>query len=182
MSNSSESPLSIIQFWRDDVRAERWFAVDMALDRQIRDRFEPLWRTARDGDLDGWQSTPEGALALVIVLDQFPRNIFRGHADAFSTDAKAHATAARAIEAGFDRRVPTVLRPFFYLPYMHAEDMADQDLSVAYIGERVGKDSINYPFALQHRATIARFGRFPARNAALGRVPTREETEFLNKG
>ncbi|MBS0472528.1 MAG: DUF924 domain-containing protein [Proteobacteria bacterium] len=178
----TESPLSVIQFWRDEVHPARWFAEDAALDKQIRDRFESLWRSARDGGLDAWQETPEGALALVIVLDQFPRNMFRGLAEAFATDATARAVAGRALDAGFDRRVPTVLRPFLYLPYMHSEDMADQDRSVAYIAERVGKDSINYPFALQHRATIARFGRFPARNAALGRVTTREETEFLNKG
>jgi uncharacterized protein (DUF924 family) len=178
---TGESPLSVIQFWRDEVHPARWFAEDAALDKQIRNRFEPLWRSARDGRLDVWAQTPEGALALLIVLDQFPRNMFRGHAGAFSTDAKARAVAARAIEAVFDRRVPTVLRPFFYLPYMHSEDMADQDRSVAYIGERVGTDSSNYPYALAHRDVIARFGRFPARNAALGRDTTPQETEYLNR-
>jgi uncharacterized protein (DUF924 family) len=176
-----ESPLSVIQFWRDEVQPARWFAEDAALDKQIRDRFEPLWRTARDGGLDAWQETPEGALALVIVLDQFPRNMFRGHADAFATDAKARAVATHAIESGFDRRVPTVLRPFFYLPYMHSEDMTDQDRSVALIAERVGTGSSNYPYALAHRDVIARFGRFPARNRALGRDTTPQESEFLNR-
>jgi uncharacterized protein (DUF924 family) len=175
------TPLGVIQFWRDEVQPARWFADDPALDADIRKRFAPLWQTARAGGLADWEATPEGALALVIVLDQFPRNMFRDHADAFASDADARAAARRAIDHGFDRRVPTVLRPFFYLPFMHSEDIADQDQSVALIGERVGEDSVNYPFSLTHREIIAKFGRFPTRNAALGRVSTPEELAFLNR-
>jgi uncharacterized protein (DUF924 family) len=176
-----QTPLSVIQFWRDEVGAPHWFDDDPALDAKIRMRFEALWHQANAGDLDDWQTTPEGALALTIVLDQFPRNMFRGRAEAFSTDARARAVVNAAIAAGFDMRLPTVLRPFFYLPLMHAEDLADQDRSVAYIGERCGTGSVNYPYALAHRDVIARFGRFPARNAALGRTSTLEEEAFLNR-
>ena len=178
----SETPLSIIQFWRDEIGAAHWFDNDPRLDARIRARFEALWQSARAGAFDAWLATPEGALALVIVLDQFPRNMFRGHADAFSTDPNARVAANRAIDSAFDWRVPTVLRVFFYLPFMHSEDMADQDRSVALIEERLGKDSSNYPYALGHREQIARFGRFPGRNEALGRHTTPQETVFLNPG
>jgi uncharacterized protein (DUF924 family) len=176
------TPLGVIQFWRDEVGEAKWFADDAALDADIRARYETLWRSARAGALDDWQASPEGALALAIVLDQFPRNMFRGTADAFATDARARAVVARAIAAGFDRRVPTALRSFFYLPFMHSEDIADQDRSVALFAERVGTDCVNYPYALGHRSTVARFGRFPARNTALGRATTPEEQTFLNAG
>ena len=176
------TPLSIIQFWRDEVGEAHWFDNDPKLDARIRTRFEVLWQSARGGALDTWLATPEGALALVIVLDQFPRNMFRGRADAFASDPGARAAAKRAIDAGFDKRVPTVLRVFFYLPFMHSEDMADQDACVALIAERLGTSSSNYPYALGHREQIARFGRFPGRNAALGRASTPQETVFLNPG
>jgi uncharacterized protein (DUF924 family) len=135
------TPLALIQFSRDEVGEARWFADDPALDAQISQRFEPPWQRARAGALDVWQKTPEGALALVILLDQFPRNIFRGRADAFSTDSAARTFADRAIADEFDRRVPTSLRPFFYLPFMHAEDLASQDRSVALFADRIGTDS-----------------------------------------
>jgi uncharacterized protein (DUF924 family) len=176
------TPLGVIQFWRDEVGEANWFADDAALDANIRAHYDALWHEARDGALDDWQATPEGALALAIVLDQFPRNMFRGHADAFATDAKARAVATRAVAAGFDRRVPTSLRGFFYLPFMHSENLADQDRSIALFAERVGTDCANYPYALGHRRIIARFSRFPARNAALGRVSTADEQAFLNAG
>jgi uncharacterized protein (DUF924 family) len=173
------SPLGVIQYWRDEVGEARWFADDPVLDAQIREHFQSLWQSARDGKLSAWEKTPEGALALIIVLDQFPRNMFRGRADAFATDALARAAAARAVDRGLDGRVPTSLRAFFYLPFMHGEDMDSQDRSVALIGERVGTDSINYPYALRHRDVIARFGRFPARNRALGRQSTAAEDQYL---
>ena len=176
------TPLAVIQFWRDEVGADHWFGNDAALDARIRARFEALWNSARAGALDAWLATPEGALALVIVLDQFPRNMFRGRAEAFASDRQARAAATRAIDAGFDKRVPTSLRVFFYLPFMHSEDLADQDACVALIEERLGKSSSNYPYALGHREQIARFGRFPGRNAALGRASTPQESVFLNAG
>ena len=173
------TPLGVIQYWRDEVGEARWFADDPSLDTQIRDRFLSIWQSAREGALSGWETTPEGALALVIILDQFPRNMFRGHADAFATDALARAAAMRAIDRGLDWRVPTSLRAFFYLPFMHGEDMDSQNRGVALIGERIGTDSINYPYALGHRDEIARFGRFPRRNAALGRQTTQAEARHM---
>ncbi len=176
-----QTPLSIIQFWRDEVGAAHWFDTDAALDVRIRTRFETLWRSARTGALDDWQDGTEGALALLIVLDQFPRNMFRGHADAFASDAQARAVARAALGRGFDRCAPQLLRVFFYLPFMHSEDIADQDVCVALIAERLGTHTSNYPYALGHREQIARFGRFPARNAALGRTTTPQEAAFLNR-
>lgn len=173
------TPLTVIQFWRDDVGPERWFD-DTAIDHQIRVRFEPLWRQARDGALNSWAGTVEGALALVIVLDQFPRNMFRGTADAFATDTHALEIARQAIDDGFDFRVPGMLRPFFYMPFMHSENLADQDRCIALFSVRLGEDTYNLPYARQHRELIARFSRFPARNAALGRPSTPEEAAYLN--
>ena len=176
----SETPLSVIQFWRDEVGEARWYVNEPALDKQIRDRFEPLWRDARDGKHNDWQMTPDGTLALLIVLDQFPRNMFRGHAASFSTDAQALAVAKNAVAREIDLRVPTILRQFFYTPLMHAENLADQDRCIALFEHRDGPDAYNLPFARQHRGLIAKFGRFPARNAALGRTSTPEELAFLN--
>lgn len=176
----SETPLSVIQFWRDEVGEARWYVNDPALDKQIRDRFEPLWREARDGKHDDWQMTPDGTLAMLIVLDQFPRNMFRGHADSFATDAKALAVAKTAVAREIDLRVPTNLRQFFFTPFMHSENLADQDRCIALFLQRDGPNTYNLPFARQHRDVIAKFGRFPARNAALGRPSTPAETAFLN--
>ena len=173
------TPLTVIQFWRDEVGFARWFAVEPSLDAEIRRRFEPLWQTALCGAIDDWQKTPEGALALIIVLDQFPRNMFRGHADSFATDAKARAAADQAIASGFDMTLPVLLRPFVYMPLMHSEQLADQDRCIALFEQRIGPDTYNLPFARNHRAEIAQFGRFPARNAALKRVSTDAETAYL---
>lgn len=174
-------PREVLDFWFKDTDPKLWFAEDAAFDARIRARFEETWVTARDGGLEDWKAHVDGALALVIVLDQFPRNMFRGKAEAFSTDALARAAADRAIRHKFDLEVPAAVRAFFYLPFMHSENMGDQERSVALIGERCGKDSLNYPYATGHRDIIARFGRFPARNAALGRASTPEEAASLAK-
>ena len=174
------APLAIIQFWRDEVGQVRWYLADPALDKQIRDRFEPLWRDARAGRLNDWQMTPDGTLALLIVLDQFPRNMFRNHADAFATDSHALTVAKTAVAREVDLRVPTVLRQFFYMPLMHSENLADQDRCIELFELREGPDAYNLPYARQHRGVIAKFGRFPTRNAALGRASTPEELAFLN--
>lgn len=173
------APREVLDFWFKETDPKLWFANDAAFDARIAARFEETWRAARDGHLEEWKTHVDGALALVIVLDQFPRNMFRGRAEAFSTDALARAAADRAIRHKFDLEVPKGVRAFFYLPFMHSENLRDQELSVTLIGERVGKDSMNYPYATGHRDIIARFGRFPARNAALGRASKPEETAFL---
>ncbi len=173
------TPQDIIAFWRDTVGPKRWFGADAELDAQIARRFEAVWQMAKAGKLAAWEESVEGALALILVLDQFPRNMFRGQSAAFSTDASARAAAERALARGYDLMLPAGLRAFFYLPYMHSENIADQDRCVALIAERLGTTSMNYPFALQHRDEIVRFGRFPRRNTALGRSSTPAERRFL---
>lgn len=174
------TPHEVIAFWQG-VGEKKWFAVDPKLDAEIRNRFEPWWREARDGRLDDWKQSAEGTLALLILLDQFPRNMFRGKADAFSTDAKARELARFALARGYDLAFPMSLRAFFYLPFMHSEDLNDQDLCVKLIAQRLGTSSVNYPFARGHRDTIVRFGRFPPRNVALGRRSTAAEKAFIAK-
>ncbi len=172
------TPNDVIAFWLG-VGQENWFADDPELDAEIRKRFEPQWRKARDGKLADWKRSAEGILALLILLDQFPRNMFRGKADAFSTDKEARELARVSLVRGYDFAFPMALRAFFYLPFMHSEDLADQDLCVKLIAERLGTSSVNYPFALGHRDVIVRFGRFPMRNVALGRRSTAAEKAFI---
>jgi uncharacterized protein (DUF924 family) len=172
-------PRDIQDFWTDSVGEKRWYVAEPALDDEIRSRYENLWRDAHGGKLSNWESTAEGALALLIVLDQFPRNMFRGKVDAFATDAQARGVADRAIANGFDLKIEPPLRQFFYLPFEHSENMADQNRSIALFAERLGKDHYTYPYAMEHRAEVERFGRFPSRNAQLGRASTPEEAEFL---
>ncbi|HEY1707888.1 MAG TPA: DUF924 family protein [Rhizomicrobium sp.] len=172
------APDDVLTFWRN-AGPDKWYAVDPVLDAEIRTRFEALWQAARSGSCADWEATAEGTLALLIVLDQFPRNMFRGHAGSFATDARAREVARRAVARNCDLQLGEEVREFFYTPIMHAEDIADQEWSVALFGERLGKDGKNYPYALAHRDIIRRFGRFPARNEALGRISTPEETAFL---
>jgi len=175
------TPREILDFWTETVGEKRWYAVEPALDDEIRTRYRALWREAREGKLSGWENSADGALALLIVLDQFPRNMFRGKADAFATDAQARAVADRAVAQGFDLKIEPPLRQFFYLPFEHSENMTDQDRSLALFGERMGKDHYTYPYAVEHRAEIERFGRFPSRNTQLARTSTAEEAEFLRR-
>jgi uncharacterized protein (DUF924 family) len=169
----------VISFWRQ-AGPEKWFKKVDAFDEAIRLKFEPTHHRAARGEYDAWAETAEGALALLILLDQFPRNLFRGSAHQFATDPKARAVARAAVERGFDREVEPVLRNFFYLPFEHSEDLADQDFSIALCTE--AGDADNLKWAVLHRDIIARFGRFPHRNAALARVTTPEEQEFLDEG
>ena len=166
-------------FWFRDTPSERWFRPDAELDGKIRARFAEIWAKGRDGALSAWEDTPEGALALVVLLDQFPRNMFRGSADAFSSDARAREVAKRAIARDFDLAVPEDHRFFFYLPLEHSESLPDQDECVRLTAERLGETHFAMTYAKNHREVIRRFGRFPARNKALGRATTPEEAEFL---
>jgi uncharacterized protein (DUF924 family) len=175
----SVSPHDVIDFWFRDTPRERWFRVDPEFDKQIRDRFAEVWKRGREGLLKAWEDTPEDTLALVVLLDQFPRNMFRGTADAFASDGMARDVAKRAIAKNFDFAIPPEGRSFLYLPLMHSEVPADQDESVRLTEERLGKTHYSMPYALNHRDVIRRFGRFPARNKALGRETTPEEAEFL---
>jgi len=172
---------AIVAFWRA-AGPRRWFAKDPAFDGSIRNRFERTRVTAARGDLDGWRGHATGALALILLLDQFPRNLFRGTSQAFATDAMARAVAREALADGHDQATETDLRLFFYLPFSHSEAMEDQDLAVARgeVLEHVGGASAES--AREHRDIIRRFGRFPHRNRALGRATTPEEQLFLTNG
>lgn len=175
-----ETPQTLLDYWEHEVGAKRWYASDGVLDAKIRNRFGALWQEARAGALDHWRASAEGALALVILLDQFPRNMFRDRADSFATDAEACAVARAAIKAGQDGAIARPLKQFFYLPFMHSEELADQDYAIALFAERLPGDNLRH--ARAHRAVIARFGHFPWRNRVLGRHTSREEERFLAEG
>jgi uncharacterized protein (DUF924 family) len=172
------SPAEVVAFWKA-AGPKKWFAKDAAFDAEIRDRFLETHFAAARRELDGWAVTAEGALALLILLDQFPRNLFRGSGHAFATDPLARGYATSALEAGFDRDYPQELRCFFYLPLEHSERLEDQERSVLLTADLSDNDR---RYAIIHRDIIARFGRFPHRNACLGRATTEEEQAFLDAG
>lgn len=168
----------VLAFWRD-AGPERWFRKDASFDTLFRERFLALHERAAAGALDAWADTADGALALLVLLDQFPRNAFRGSARTYATDAKAREIARAALARGDDGQVAPELRGFLVLPLMHSEDPRDQALSVersAPIGGRT------HEFALHHQDIIRRFGRFPHRNALLGRASTPDEERFIAEG
>lgn len=173
------SPADILAFWRD-AGMSRWYIKNDAFDAEVRRRFLGLWETARAGELAEWEGTDDGALALVIVLDQFPRNMFRGDRRTFSTDEQALAVAERAIARGADTRIDPDLVEFLYVPFMHSERLADQDRCVELFRTR-GRPE-NLKFAEIHADIIRRFGRFPHRNLLLGRTTSAEEQAFLDAG
>jgi len=168
----------VVTFWTE-AGPTLWFAKDATFDRRFRERFLLLHEAAARGELSSWQATPEGSMALVILLDQFPRNAFRGTERMYATDASARRAASLALAAGYDREFPLELRKFFVLPFAHSEDLADQERSVA-LARRLGADDLAH--AEHHRDIVSRFGRFPHRNQILGRQSTREETEYLANG
>ncbi|KPF42583.1 DUF924 family protein [Rhizobium sp. AAP43] len=174
---------AVVTFWREAGR-QKWFTKDDAFDQAIHDHFRDLHFRAARNEFPDWIETPEGALALMILLDQFPRNLFRGSGHAFATDPLALSLAREAIARGHDRAVEPELAAFFYLPFEHSEDLANQERSVELfkaLHERAGdQDYLDY--AIVHRDIIARFGRFPHRNAALGRETTADEQAFLDEG
>lgn len=175
-------PEDVLSFWLDEVGPEGWYKQDDDLDEAIRARFMDTWTAAADGKLDQWMLRPEQALALLILLDQFPRNMFRGSETAFSTDKKALAVAKKAICDGHDLKVDEPQRRFFYLPLMHSECITDQERCVRLIMTRLPQTSvIALPYAKEHRDVIRKFGRFPYRNEALGRRTTPPEQAYLQE-
>ncbi|MBL8258787.1 MAG: DUF924 domain-containing protein [Candidatus Competibacteraceae bacterium] len=170
-------PEDLIAFWFAESSQARWFDSTVAFDQTLRERFLATYRAAADGQLAEWEQTPAGALALAIALDQFPLNMFRGKPESFATEAAARAVAERAIAREFDRELKPMERLFLYLPFMHSENLADQDRSVQWF-DRLGLDD-SARFARHHRDLIVRFGRFPHRNAILGRDNTAEEIAYL---
>lgn len=169
---------AVVGFWRE-AGPGRWFAKDADFDRRFRGRFLSAHEAAVRGDLAGWQDTAEGALALLLLLDQFPRNAFRGTPRMYASDALARRVAHAAIAAGHDRAVAIELALFFYLPFGHSEDPTDQERSVA-LAERLGQPNLSH--AQRHRDIISRFGRFPHRNPILGRAMTEAEQHYLDSG
>jgi len=145
----------------------------------VRDRFLPTYRLAADGVCDLWRDEAQGCLALCIVLDQFPRNMFRGQPESFASDPKALLVAKHALARGFDQTLPPQQRRFLYLPFEHSEEPTDQTRAVGLFQSMQAEDPLGYDYALRHQAVIERFGRFPHRNAILGRKNTSEEDEYL---
>ena len=169
---------AVVAFWRD-AGPGMWFAKDPAFDARFRDRFRVLHEAVARGEHRDWAATPEGALALVLLVDQYPRNSFRGTARMYATDALARELTTAAIAAGHDRRVEPALQTFFYLPYAHSEDLADQDRAVELV-KRLGEPHLSH--AIHHRDIIKRFGRFPHRNPILGRAMMPDEQQYLDEG
>jgi uncharacterized protein (DUF924 family) len=169
----------VLSFWFAPGGRERWFERDPALDAEIARRFAPLVEEAAAGRLDALAGEPRGALALCVLLDQFPRDIWRGTPRAFACDEAARRVAGRAVAAGLDRGLPPEERLFLYLPFEHSESLADQERSVALMVGLGDAEWLDY--AVRHRDVVARFGRFPHRNAILGRASTPEEEAFLRE-
>lgn len=177
----------ILDFWFDEANQAHWFAADAAFDARIRTRFGDAVEAAATGGLDDWAATPAGWLALLILLDQCPRNLYRGAARAWTQDVRAQRVALSGLARGDDRQLPPLWRVFAYLPLEHAEDRALQQRSVALFealcadvpAEQRQRFEDFLDYARRHREVIARFGRFPHRNAALGRPGTPEETHYL---
>jgi uncharacterized protein (DUF924 family) len=170
------TPAAIVSFW-SEAGPDKWYEQDESFDRAVRLRFLPTYEAAANGTLAAWKERIDGALALVLLLDRFPRNMFRGEARAFATDALARAVSDRALARGFDQATDIALRPFFYLPFMHSEALIDQDRSVR-LYEALG-EAEELRYATEHRDIVVKFGRFPHRNRALGRDTTLAEQAFL---
>lgn len=174
---------AVARFWLENVGPKRWFRSSEAVDAACAAALGPWIAPAARGALDGWLDAPVGAFALLILFDQAPRNLFRGTARQFAYDPLARAVARRALASGHDRAWPDAAsRIFFYLPLEHSERLDDQDRAIALIAERAPEDAEALRHARLHRETILRFGRFPHRNATLGRASTPEEQAYLDGG
>src|SRR6188768_3302708 len=175
-SEKIANPETILSFWRE-AGYDKWYGKDDAFDAAVGEKFMPTYEAATAGKLSSWEATADGALALCLVLDQFARNMFRGDARTYATDPLARQVANRALKCGYDQDVPEAERGFFFLPFMHSEDMADQKRCVALYREA---GDANLSYAERHADIIRRFGRFPHRNALLGRATTSEEQAYLD--
>lgn len=175
-------PIEVLDFWLGEVGPEGWYAGGEDLDALCAFRFGDVWQAASEGGLEHWVEGTVGTLAYLIICDQLARNIHRGDAMAFATDARALAAAKQAVAMGWDMDAPEPERQFFYMPFEHSEVMADQDQAVALLSERLSSDPEMALHARAHRQIIARFGRFPFRNGALGRETTPAEAAFLAEG
>jgi uncharacterized protein (DUF924 family) len=171
------TPKEILDFWYSSRISPQWFAATPELDREIQQKYETVWEQAMAGELNDWRTSPLGCLALVIVLDQFPLNMFRGQSKSFQSERQAVEVAWHAVKNNFDQSIEREKLAFLYMPFMHSEFMAEQDLSVKLYRDN-GLEA-NAKFAEHHRNIVSRFGRFPHRNAILGRESTEEEIKYL---
>ncbi len=175
-------PIELLDFWLHEVGPKGWYSGGEEIDTLCRERFEDLWQAALDGGLEHWVDGTVGTLAYLILTDQIPRNIHRGTALAFATDPQARAAARKALAAGWDMASPEPERQFFYMPFEHSEDPQDQALAVQLLTERLASDPDMALHARAHEQVIATYGRFPTRNAALGRVSSAAEQSYLDEG
>ncbi|PVA11824.1 DUF924 domain-containing protein [Pelagivirga sediminicola] len=177
------NPDDVLNFWLDEVGEKGWYIQSKKLDTTIRDRFEPVWRKAREGNYGLWLTYPSGTLAYIILMDQFPRNMFRGSGESFATDRHSIAAAKAAIGRKWDLAIDEPARQFFYLPLMHSENLCDQERCIRLICERMPETGDGTLLHAQaHREVIRQFGRFPYRNEALGRKSTLAEIAYLKAG
>ncbi|SMX31614.1 DUF924 family protein [Octadecabacter ascidiaceicola] len=177
------TPEQVLSYWVDEVGPKGWYVGSEELDAQVREKFEETWHEAQTGSCGLWLTSPVGTLGYIVLTDQFPRNMFRGHADSFATDKSARAATKVAIERDWDMRIPEPVRQFFYMPLMHSENLIDQDRCVRLMKTRLPETGVdNLRHACAHRLIIRQFGRFPFRNAALGRTPTAAETSWIAEG
>ncbi len=174
-----DSQTDILSFWFEETQPQQWFQVNPDFDALIRARFSDACDKAKAGILDDWRRDADGCLALCLLLDQFPRNMFRGTPAAFATDGKALVVAKYAVAKGFDQVLPPVKRRFIYLPYEHSENLGDQRKCVELFEKMTRDDPLGYDYALKHLKVIEAYGRFPHRNKILGRMSTPEEEEYL---
>jgi len=177
------APEEVLRFWLDEVGPKGWYAASDALDSEVRDRFEQTWQRAREGTCGLWLTYPSGTLAYIILMDQFPRNMFRGQAQAFATDRQAIAATKAAINRKWDMRIDEPARQFFYLPLMHSENLCDQERCIRLMIERMPRTGAdNLLHARAHREVIRQFGRFPYRNVSLMRASTAPERAYVDHG
>ena len=169
----------ILDFWFVQSSPAQWFQKNADFDAIVKNQFEPAYNLAVQGMFDHWRDTPDGCLAYILLLDQFPRNMFRGAPEAFATDRRALDMAQSALEKSFDKLLPLEQRRFIYLPFEHDETMESQEKSVRLFEKMKSSDPIAYDYAVRHKEVIEQFGRFPHRNAALNRQNTAQENEYL---
>lgn len=176
-----DTKAEILTFWFEETDSKCWFQQSDAFDTEITKRFMQLYKMAADGIYDGWKNESDGCLALCLLLDQFPRNMFRGTSKAFETDEKALMVARHALSKNFDSLQTPIRRRFLYLPFEHSEALADQIRSVELFAKAKDEDPVGYDYAVRHKDVIEKFGRFPHRNKVLGRETTAEEQAWLDE-
>lgn len=165
----------VLKFWFEETPTQFWFVKDTGFDQTVTERFLKTYEAAKIGALDEWKNSPEGMVALIIVLDQFPRNMFRGEGTSFATDNLAVSLTKEAMKLGYDKQLKDQYKKFLFMPLMHSENLEDQELGI----QEFAFDPMSQDYAVKHRDIIVKFNRFPHRNEALGRESTPEEIEFL---